>query len=282
MAGNLISPKESVKQHWEQEVCGTRYGESYNNRKIYFQEISDQRYRLENYIIDFAQFSEWRGKKTLEIGLGTGSDFYNWIINGAKATGFDLTKSSVKITRERLIVNDIKPETYSLSIADAEVMPFRDDQFDLIYSYGVLHHTPDTSKAFSEVFRVLKPGGVFKAMIYHVPSWTGWLLWFRHGLLKGRIDLSVKDVIFTNLESPGTKAFTRNEANDLLHSAGFRDLDLQTKLSPSDLLNIKPSKKYRNPFYKLVWKLYPRWLVRIFGDRYGLALLISAEKPGGI
>ena len=105
-----MSPKQSVKQHWEQEVCGTRYGESYNNRKSYFQEISDQRYRLENYILDFAQFSEWSGKRTLEIGLGTGSDFYNGIIHGAQATGFDLTKASVKLTRERLVVMILNPK----------------------------------------------------------------------------------------------------------------------------------------------------------------------------
>ena len=280
MAKNNYSPKEIVKQHWENEVCGTRYGANYSNRKIYFQEILDQRYNMESYILDFAQFNEWEGKKVLEIGLGSGTDFYKWIMGGAIATGIDFTKSSVKLTEERLEVNGIRPEIYSLSIADAEMLPFSNNKFDLVYSYGVLHHTPDTFLAFSEAFRVLKPMGVFKAMIYHVPSWTGWLLWIQHALLKGEIGLSVKDVIFNNLESPGTKAFTCNEAKDLLQSTGFNDIGLTIKLSPGDLLNIKPSKKYQSIFYKLLWRFYPRWMVRIFGDCYGFTLLISAKKPG--
>jgi ubiquinone/menaquinone biosynthesis C-methylase UbiE len=278
MKRNLISLKEAVTQYWEQEVCGTRYGKSYCNKKLYFQEISAQRYRLEGYIQDFAQFSEWRGKKILEIGLGTGSDFHKWIIHGAKATGIDITNSSVRLTKERLEIYNIKPEEYTLSIADAEMMPFRNNEFDLIYSYGVLHHTPDTCLALSEIFRALKPGGMFKAMIYHVPSWTGWLLWLQHALLKGKIGLSVKEVISSNLESPGTKAFTCKETNDLLQSVGFEYIKLTVKLSPSDLLIIKPSRKYQKPFYKMLWIFYPRWIIRFFGDCYGLTLLISAKK----
>ena len=279
MKHNHVSQKKAVTQHWENEVCGTRYGDDYFNRRNYFQQISNQRYILENYIIKFAQFDKWKNKKILEIGLGTGSDFYNWVINGARATGIDITKSSVKLTKERLIINDISSKQYAISIADAEMLPFCSDKFDLIYSYGVLHHTPNISLAVSEVFRVLKPGGEVKAMIYHVPSWTGWLLWLQHGFLRGRMGLSVKEVILNNLESPGTKAFTLKEANDLFQSKGFKDIELKTRLSPSDLLLIKPSKKYQQSIYKIVWKLYPRWIVRIFGDRYGLALLISAKKP---
>ena len=65
----------------------------------------------------------------------------------------------------------------------------------------------------------------------------------------------------------------------MLQSVGFDYIEMKTKLSPGDLLTIKPSKKYQNQFYKLVWKLYPRWLVRILGERYRLTLLISANKP---
>jgi SAM-dependent methyltransferase len=144
---------------------------------------------------------------------------------------------------------------------------------------GVLHHTPDTPRAFREAFRVLKPGGTIKAMIYHVPSWTGFLLYLRHALARGNFKATMKDIIFEHLESPGTKAYTTAEAKSFLSEIGFSSLSLSTKLGPGDLLAIKPSEKYQSNIYKIVWRVYPRFLVRLLGDRFGLYLLITATKP---
>jgi ubiquinone/menaquinone biosynthesis C-methylase UbiE len=272
------SLKHRVKEHWEQEACGERYGGK-TDRKLFFEEISATRYELEPYIGPFADFPSARDKAVLEIGVGAGADFQNWCGYALHATGVDLTEKAVGLTRERLELNSIPPEKYTLRIADAENLPFDDDSFDLAYSWGVLHHTPDTASAFQEVFRVLKPGGVVKAMIYHVPSWTGLMLYLRWGLARGKISLTMKDAAFANLESPGTKSYSLEEARILLENVGFEKIGTTTKLSPGDLLTIKPSKKYGSPIYKLIWQLYPRWLVRLTGDRYGLGLLIEAKKP---
>ena len=70
--------------------------------------------------------------------------------------------------------------------ADAEHLPFPDDSFDIVYSWGVLHHSPDTPQAFSEAHRVLRPGGTLRAMIYHRPSIVGLMLWARYGFAAGR------------------------------------------------------------------------------------------------
>jgi hypothetical protein len=129
------------------------------------------------------------------------------------------------------------------------------------------------------VFRVLKPGGVAKAMIYHVPSWGGLMLYLRNGVARGRLNLTMKEAIFADLESPGTKAYSRDEARSLLLEAGFENITAFTKLGPGDLLTIKPSMKYSAPIYRLIWRVYPRWFVRLIGDRYGLELLIEAKKP---
>jgi hypothetical protein len=129
------------------------------------------------------------------------------------------------------------------------------------------------------VFRVLKPGGVVKAMIYHVPSWGGLMLYLRCGVARGNFGSTMKEAIFSDLESPGTKAYTLEEARELLVEAGFEKISASSKLSPGDLLTVKPSKKYGSPIYKLIWRFYPRWLVRLMGDRYGLELLIEAKKP---
>ena len=160
----------------------------------------------------------------------------------------------------------------------AENLEFENDTFDLVYSWGVLHHTPDTAKAFSECFRVLKPGGKLKVMIYHVPSWTGWMLWLRYGLFKANPLLSPRAAIYNYLESPGTKAYTLEEAEKMLSHCGFKEVNLKTKLGPGDLLTIKPSKRYERLLFKLIWKVYPRWLIRLLGDQFGLGLLIEASK----
>jgi len=270
--------KERVKEHWEREACGTRYA-SATDRKRFFDEISSARYTLEPYIPAFADFPGARGKAILEIGVGAGADFQNWCSHAFHATGVDLTEKAIALTKERLELKSISPDRYALQNADAENLPFDAESFDLVYSWGVLHHTPDTRRAFREVFRVLKPGGVVKAMIYHVPSWGGLMLYLRCGLARGKFNLTMKEAIFDDLESPGTKAYTVDEARGLLVEAGFEQIRASAKLAPGDLLTIKPSKKYSAPIYRLIWRVYPRWLVRLIGNRYGLGLLIEAKKP---
>lgn len=272
------SLKQAVKTHWEDETCGVRYGTS-SDRASFFAEIEQARYKLEPHILEFADFPSGKGKKVLEIGVGAGSDFCNWVRNGAEATGVDLTETAIKLTKEHLEIYHLPPTSYFLQTADAEHLPFPDNAFDIVYSWGVLHHTPDTAQALRECFRVLRPNGVLKVMIYHLPSWTGWMMWTDSLFRKKKLYRSSREAIFENLESPGTKAYTLKEAHALLDGIGFKNIHLETKLSAGDLLNIEPSKKYQSRLDRLFWKFYPRWLVRAFGDRFGLELLIKAKKP---
>ena len=274
-----ISLKSLIKEHWEQEACGIRYGQEKSVRKVYFDEISAARYALEPYIPSFADFSSARGKTVLEIGVGAGADFQNWCGYATLVTGIDLTERAIALTGERLSLNSIPATKYSLRTADAENLPFTDNNFDLVYSWGVLHHSPDTLRAFQEAFRVLKPGGTLKAMIYHVPSWSGLMLYLQHAFIRGRFKATMKDVMFLHLESPGTKAYTTEEAEKFLSNIGFSEIKLTTKLAPGDLLTMKPSAKYQSPFFKFIWRVYPRWIVRLIGDRYGSNLMITAIKP---
>lgn len=270
--------KAAVKRHWEEETCGTRYGIA-ADRKSYFDEISAARYNLEPYIPPFADFKSAEGKTVLEIGVGAGADFQKWCTHALHATGVDLTEKAITLTRERLELNSIPSSRYTLQTADAENLPFPGNSFDLVYSWGVLHHTPDTDRAFQEVFRVLKPGGVVRAMIYHVPSWGGLMMYLKCGLARGNVGTTMKEAIYSDLESPGTKAYTLEEARQLAGKAGFETIQALPKLSAGDLLIIKPSRKYDSSIYKLIWWFYPRWLVRLIGDKYGLGLLLEAKKP---
>lgn len=264
--------KRSVRRHWEQEPCGTR-GADAASRRSYFASIEQHRYDVEPYIPAFAGFESARGRRVLEIGVGAGTDHVNWLRAGARAIGIDLTAAGVRLTRERAALEGLRANAF---VADAEALPFRNAAFDMVYSYGVLHHTPDTRRAIQEVHRILKPGGVAKVMIYHRPSIVGFLLWTYY--CAGRLQpwRSPTWAVFHHLESPGTKAFTVGEASQLFGS--FTTVTAKPKLGPGDLLAIKPSAKYSSTVIQLAWRVYPRWLVRLIGDRFGLGLLVHAVK----
>ncbi len=270
--------KERVRDHWQRETCGTRYGEA-ADRLTWFRDIARARQTLEPYIASFARFEEAAGKRILEIGVGAGSDFTEWCRHAEHATGIDLTEAAITLTTERLALEGVPASRFTLRIADAEALPFADASFDIVYSWGVLHHTPGTRQAYREILRVLKPGGVARTMVYHVPSWTGLMLYLMHGLAKGRPLLGLRKAIFERLESPGTKAYTASEGFDLAQVGGFENIRVETKLGPGDLLEIKPSAKYQGAAARIIWKLYPRALVRLLGDRFGAYLLIEGRKP---
>jgi len=121
---------------------------------------------------------------------------------------------------------------------------------------------------------VLKPGGEPRIMLYHHPSLTGMMLWLRYGAWRGK---SMRRTVFDHLESPGTKTYTEAEVRALIQ--GFESVEIQQVFSPGDLLLNAPSGRFQSVLYRLAWKFYPRFLVRKFGGRWGLFLLISGRKP---
>jgi len=135
------------------------------------------RYTLEPYIPLFADFAAGAGRDVLEVGVGMGCDHLNWATVGPRRlVGVDLTERAIELTGKQLALSGASSE---LRRADAENLPFHDAAFDIVYAWGVLHHSPDTPKAVAEVHRVLRAGGVAKVMIYHTRSITGYMLWVR-------------------------------------------------------------------------------------------------------
>lgn len=276
----MASPKDRVREHWEAETAGIRYGDG-SEPESFYRSIEESRYQLEPFIPAFAQFESYAGKRILEVGVGGGTDFSQFVRCGALATGIDLTAAGIGHTARRLKTLGHPSNACVLAQADVESLPIRDNAVDLVYSWGVVYHTPATELALAEIIRVLKPVGTLKAMIYHTPSWTCWLLWVRHALLKFKPFMSPRQCVYKYLESPGTKAYTIAEAKNLFAAAGFTAINIRTELSPGDLLTIKASQRYQGALYRVIWGLYPRWLVRATGRRWGLYMLITAQKPDG-
>jgi SAM-dependent methyltransferase len=221
--------KEAVRQHWERDPCGTKLAEAEPGTPEFFAQVEQARYELEPFIPDFAQFERWRGKRVLEVGVGLGTDFVRFARAGARVTGIDLTDAAADAVRRRLALEGLEGDVRA---ADAEALPFSAASFDLVYSWGVLHHTPETKRAVEEVRRVLAPGGEARVMLYSRRSWVAFGLWVRWALLAAHPRRTLAQVVAEHMESPGTKAYTQPELRELFSS--FGDVTLQSFLTPYD------------------------------------------------
>lgn len=267
-----VGLKQRVKDRWEQEVCGSRYAPKTGTQE-YFDTLDEHRYRQDYMLRDFARFPEATGKTVLEVGLGTGADFIRWVQSGAKAYGRDLTQASVDMVRQRLALAGLKAD---VGTGDAERLEFPNDFFDIYYSWGCLHHTPDTATAFEEAYRLLRPGGALKVMIYHYPSVSAALIWLLYGPLRLNLE-SPRTCYARHVESPGTKLYTMEEARALVRR--FSEVRMRTYLASADLLGHEFSMKYQGAKWRVVKKVYPRWFVRhVLGHRFGTYLVIEATK----
>jgi SAM-dependent methyltransferase len=264
--------KESVRDFWNEAACGeTLYLKNLSREG--FEEQAQQRYRLEPYIIDFAGFDGVKGKRLLEIGVGLGAEHERFAEAGAELYGIDLTERAIEHTRHRLSIYGLASK---LAVGDAEQLEFQNEWFDIVYSWGVLHHTPDTPKAIEEVWRVLKPGGIARVMIYHKYSLVGFMLWVRYALFKLRPWLRLSDIYDRHLESPGTKAYSVKEAGELF--AGFREVHIQVILGHGDLLESDVGQRHQGLLLSLARKLWPRSILKRFFSGYGLGMFIEAKK----
>lgn len=265
--------KDAVRDFWDQASCGETYAAGASERD-YYESHARARYELEPYIPEFAGFVQGAGKQVLEIGVGMGADHVEWARHEpARLVGVDLTPRAIEHTRQRLALYGLKSE---LGVADAERLPFEDETFDLVYSWGVLHHSPLTAVAVGEVFRVLRPGGTARVMIYHRYSLIGYMLWVRYGLLTGRPWRSLVDIYHHHLESPGTKAYTVAEARTMFDN--FAAVDARSQLSFGDLLQGAVGQRHRGMLLSVARKLWPRALIKVLFKRHGLLLLIEATR----
>lgn len=268
----IEADKDAVRNFWERASCGEDLyltGADLRN----YDEHARERYRLEPYIEPFADFENAKDKRVLEIGVGLGADHERFARAGAFLRGVDLTERAIFHTRRRFELLGLASD---LSVGDAEKLRFDDQSFDLVYSWGVIHHSPDTAKAVAEIYRVLCPGGRARIMIYHKWSLVALMLWTRHGLLRLRPWKGLAAIFAEYLESPGTKAYSVDEARALF--AEFSDVNIRTVLTHGDLLESGAGQRHRGPLLAAARLLWPRALLRRFCTGCGLFMLITAVK----
>ncbi len=161
--------KESVREYWGRNpnAAAIGSGKSPNTREFY-ETVERHRYQAEPCIREMAEFDRWTGQLVLEVGCGMGTDLRQFASGGARVIGIDLTREGIALARNAFRLFGLAGD---FVVADAEMLPFRSDSFDLVYSNGVIHHTPDTPAAVGEIHRVTRPGGQARVMIYHRNSY---------------------------------------------------------------------------------------------------------------
>ena len=228
-----MSLTDEVRAFWEGTPCGTGgaiVGDAAPLTPAWFQRVESHRYALEPFIHAVAQFTRHHGERLLEIGVGAGTDHLQWARAGLHCHGVDLTQAAIETTRAQLALHGFSSELQRLS---AESLPFPDASFDLVYSWGVIHHAERPEAIVREIRRVLRPGGQFIGMLYARYSLCALRFWVKHALLGGRPWRSLADVVWEHVESVGTRCYTARELRTLFD--GFGRIDLEKLLTPYDL-----------------------------------------------
>lgn len=262
--------KARAREQWGANPCGAHVARDYPfGTREYFEAIETYRYAVyAPWMKATLGFDNYRGKRLLEIGCGTGTDLLQFARGGAEVTGLDLTPRSIEVARQRFAVYGCAG---TFAIGDAENLAFPDESFDVVYSFGVLHHTPDTVSAVREVHRVLRRGGRAIVMLYHRRSLYYWgALMFKRGLLGGDLlretpaEMMSRYVEHSETEGrPLVKAYTRGEARRLFQP--FSDCQIGINQLTREELGLPGRALPESTF---------QWLARHFGWN----LIITATK----
>lgn len=265
-----------VQEYWDRRPCNLKHSPQPVGTRQYFDEVEARKYLVEPHIPAFAQFERWNGKKVLEIGCGIGTDTINFARHGARVTAIDLSERSLEIARARAVAFNLQ-DWIRFFCGNAEELsqcvPI--EPYDLVYSFGVIHHTPHPQRALEQIRQYTHPGTIVKIMVYHRRSWK--VLWILLTEGKGRF-WRLQELVARNSEAqsgcPVTYTYSRREVRGLLERCGLSVRDTRIE-------HIFP---YRIPDYvqyRYVKELYFRWmpapLFRAIEKRLGWHLCITAE-----
>lgn len=218
---------ETVRQYWNSRPCNIRHSPKVVGTREYFDEVEARKYFVEPHIPRFAEFGRWAGKRVLEVGCGIGTDTMNFARAGAQVTAVDLSDKSLEVARRRAEVYGLE----NIMFVQADVERLRGSlppqQYDLVYSFGVIHHTPNPEAGLRELRAYLAPGGTLKLMVYHRYAWKVlWLLMTQgHGAF-----WNLDRIVATHSEAqtgcPVTYIYSRAQARQLLEQAGYLVQDM--------------------------------------------------------
>jgi 2-polyprenyl-3-methyl-5-hydroxy-6-metoxy-1,4-benzoquinol methylase len=218
------TPIEAVQNYWNRRPCNIRHSPRPVGSREYFDDVEERKYLVEPHIPAFAEFGRWAGKRVLEIGCGIGTDTINFARAGAHVTAVDLSQASLEVATRRAHVFGLSDRvTFIHSNAETlEGVPL-EPAYDLIYSFGVIHHTPHPIRVLEQARKRIAPDGVVKVMVYNRNSWKVAEIVLGYG--KGKfweLDSLVARHSEAQTGCPVTFSYTRRTVTDMFRRAGFR------------------------------------------------------------
>jgi len=268
-------PVEAVRDFWNGRPCNIRHSSKPIGTREYFDEVEARKYFVEPHIPAFADFTHWKGKRVLEIGCGIGTAMISFLRAGATVTAVDLSRKSLELARCRASVYGLV-DRVRFSEANAEELSnaVPPEPYDLVYSFGVLHHTPHPTRAIDQIRSYVRPGSTVKLMMYYTYSWKVFWAVLRYG--GGRF-WDWRRIIARYSEAqtgcPVTYTYTKRELRRILEERGFRVTDIFVDhIFP---YRIPDYVEYR---YVRVWyfRWMPRPLFRFLERRFGWHLCVTA------
>jgi ubiquinone/menaquinone biosynthesis C-methylase UbiE len=260
--------KDEVQRQWDRDPCGSQYAKSTAPDTLeWYLEVERHRYGVYGpWMPKLMEFAQHRGERLLELGAGLGTDHAQFAKNGAITTDLDLSAGHLEHARRNFALRGLHGEFVH---GDAENMPFGDGTFDIVYSNGVIHHTPNTARVVDEMFRVLKPGGKVIVMVYAENSLHYWRnLLYGIGIGRDRLGRSsMGEIMSESVElsehgsKPLVKVYTRPRLERLFHRFERRRI-WQRQMTPEE----RPAWLRHVPVH---------WLERVMGWN----LIIKAHKP---
>ena len=274
-AGFAEVPIESVRDYWNARPCNIRHSTQPKGTRAYFDEVEARKYCVEPHIPNFADFARWNGKKVLEIGCGIGTDTMNFLRAGATITSVDLSTESLAMASSRAKVYGLDDRvTFHQANAErlSETVPV--EPYDLVYSFGVIHHTPHPDRVLDEIRKYVRPGSTVKLMMYYTFSWK--VLWIMMSYGRFRF-WDLKRLVATHSEAqtgcPVTYTYSKRELARLMEARGWRVTNAFV-----DHIFSYSIPEYVRYEYKKVW--YFRWMpqpmFRWLERRFGWHLCMTA------
>lgn len=228
---------KEVQDFWNARPCNLRHSNAPVGTKQYFDEVEERKYFVEPHIPAFADFPNWAGKRVLEIGCGIGTDATNFARNGAIYTGVELSSESLKLAKQRFDVFGLSGRFIEGNAEEIDQL-LSGETFDLIYSFGVLHHTPNLGNALKGIRSLMDSNSEFRMMVYAENSW-------KNAMIKAGLDQPE-----AQYGCPIANTYTNIEIETVLSEAGFSVIDLmQDHVFPYAVEEYKKYVYVREPWF---------------------------------